>query len=153
MSPVFPPPRLSRLRAVFNVTVTGELWRFLLVGTSNLVLTYAVYLLALEVAAPVPSMLVATTVGIVFTAFMNIRVVFQSEIRPFVLSAVVIYYVAYGAASTALLDFFIRYLSVRPSLAPLPVLCIMVPLRFILTRALVLRIGRPRAKPSNDNRD
>lgn len=119
----------------------GQFVKFLAVGGSNLVLTYVVYLLALIYLAPVPSILIAVAAGLVFTAMLNIRVVFKKDIRFLVLLATLIYYVVYSAAYAALLDFVILWFSLPAALAPVPVLCLILPLHFLCSRFIILRLA------------
>jgi putative flippase GtrA len=115
----------------------GRFLRFLLVGASNSVLTYAIYLACLHFATPVISILLANAAGIVYTALLNIHLVFKAAIRPSVVAALGLYYTAYAFVSAALLDLTIKLLGIRPAFAPLVVLSVVIPVNFVCSRYLV----------------
>jgi putative flippase GtrA len=124
-----------------NTKTAGEFLRFLAVGASNLILTYLVYLGGLRFVPPVASILIAVVVGLVYMALLNIRVVFKRDIHVVVLIATIVYYVFYGLAYAALLDLAIRRFSVPAQLAPLPILCVVLPIHFLISRLIILRLS------------
>lgn len=114
--------------------------RFVFVGASNVVLTYAIYLLLLGALTPVQSILCATAAGILYTSISNIRFTFSQTIRPVLLIVVIIYYVIYTYLSATLLSLAIEEFSVPARFAPVPVMCVLLPIHFFCSRHLILRL-------------
>lgn len=115
--------------------------RFLLVGVSNLLLTYIVYLFALMAVRPAAAMLLASAVGIVYSSITSINFVFSRAIRVPVLLAMASYYVVYSVVSAVLVELVARHTGIPAPFAPLPVLCVTVPVHFVCSRFLALRLG------------
>ena len=117
----------------------GQAVRFVLVGGTNFLLTYAVYLALLPFARPVVAILVANAVGIFYTALLNIQVVFRASMKRALVLAVIAYYTLYAFVSAGLLEFAIRVLMIPAPFAPLAVLCFIIPINFLCSRLLVAR--------------
>lgn len=126
------------MRVFDKFEMSGQFFRFVAVGASNLILTYIVYLLFLLILQPVPSILIATGAGIVYTMTLNIKLAFRKELHPLVLSASFIYYAIYAATYAILLDLVIQHFSVSAILAPIPVLFVTLPIHFVCARWLTL---------------
>lgn len=114
--------------------------RFVFVGASNVVLTYAVYLLLLGTLTPVQSILCATAAGIVYTSVLNTRCTFSQTLRPVLFIVVIVYYAIYTYFSATLLSFVIEEFSVPARFAPVPVMCVLLPIHFVCSRHLILRL-------------
>jgi putative flippase GtrA len=116
----------------------GQLLRFVAVGGSNLLLTYVLYLLLLFIASPVIAILIANAVGIIFTATLNIRLVFAKHLSGASVSIMTLYLTLYSIAYAAMLDFVIRFFSIPAVFAPFPVACVMIPIQFLCSKFLVV---------------
>jgi putative flippase GtrA len=127
-----------------------QAFRFLVVGGSNLAVTYCVYLIALMILPPVTSILVAAVVGLIYTTVLNINAVFNRKVRPAVVTVNLIYYAIYGMLTAFLLDIVIRRFRMPALLAPVPVFFAVVPIHFFCTRFVILRIGIPLSDRRDD---
>ena len=128
---------------LLTVKIRNQALRFVIVGLSNVVLSYGVYLGLLTVASPVTSFLIASAVAIMYTAILNIRVVFQAAMRPVILLLMLLYYTAYAVVNAALLEATIRVLNMPAYLAPGVVMAVTVPANFLLSRYFIFG---PRSK-------
>lgn len=124
----------SNGQPLLTFKVRNQALRFVIVGISNVVLSYGVYLGLLIVASPVTSFLIASVVAIIYTAILNIRVVFHAAMRPLILFLMLLYYTAYAIVNAALLEATIRILDVPPYLAPILVMAVAIPANFMLSR-------------------
>jgi len=119
-----------------------EIVLFLIVGVSNTILTYVVYLALLRVAHYGWAFTGAFLVGLVFTGLMNIRVTFAHH--PTVAACVVFsaYYILYYAFALGLLHVFVEWFAIDEHYAPILMLPIVVPINFVMIRFIVHRFGR-----------
>ena len=119
--------------------MTSQFVRFIAVGLANLVLSYAIYLLTLSFVSPFIAMLLASVAGMIFTSILNVGFVFRKGFRAASLFVPALCYVLYTIITAALVEFAATRLSIPAAAAPIPVLCIMVPLNFICMRFLLSR--------------
>jgi putative flippase GtrA len=119
-----------------------EVILFLVVGVSNTLLTYVVYLALLRVVHYAWAFTGAFLIGLIFTGLLNIRVTFARH--PTVTACVIFaaYYAVYYVLALALLHVFVDYLGIDEHWAPLLMLPIVVPINFVMTRLIVHRFGR-----------
>ena len=116
-----------------------EKLRFLIAGGSTTAVSYALYLglLALDVPA-MPAYVVSYVAGIVWSYTVNALWVFRSRLhwRSFIRYPLV--YVLQAIASFALFPFLLQ-IGIAHWLAPLLITIIMLPVTFLLSRAIVRR--------------
>jgi putative flippase GtrA len=119
-----------------------EAMLFLVVGVSNTLLTYIVYLGFLRVVHYAWAFTGAFLVGLVFTGLLNIRVTFARH--PTVAACAIFagYYSLYYVFALTLLHVFVDTLGINDHWAPLLMLPIVVPINFVMTRLIVHRFGR-----------
>lgn len=119
-----------------------QVFLFLIVGVSNTILNYGVYLALLQVVHYAWAYTGAFIVSLVFTGLMNIRVTFAHHPTVAAMSAFAAYYCLYYVCNLLLLHVFVEQLGIDDRFAPLVVLPIMVPIGFLTTRFIVRRFGR-----------
>jgi putative flippase GtrA len=119
-----------------------EVILFLVVGVSNTLLTYVVYLALLRVAHYGWAFTGAFVVGLVFTGLLNIRVTFARHPTVAACLAFSAYYCVYYVFALGLLHVFVEWLGVDEHWAPLIMLPVVVPINFVMSRAIVHRFGR-----------
>jgi putative flippase GtrA len=119
-----------------------EIVLFLIVGVSNTLLTYVVYLALLLVSHYAWAFTGAFLVGLVFTGLLNIRVTFARH--PTVAACVVFsaYYALYYFFALGLLHVFVDWFGIDEHYAPILMLPVVVPINFVMTRLIVHRFGR-----------
>jgi putative flippase GtrA len=115
---------------------------FLIVGISNTILNYVVYLALLRVVYYGWAFTGAFIVGLVFTGLMNIRVTFAHHPTVAACIAFAAYYCLYYVCNLLLLRVFVEHLGIDERFAPLVMLPITVPISFLTTRFIVRRFGR-----------
>ncbi len=120
-----------------------EIPRFLVAGVVNTGLTYAIYLLFQIVIGYQAAYAIAYVAGIAISYHLNSRYVFQvaGSWKTFVRYPLV--YVAQYLAGAGLLEILVRWWKVPPSVAPLFVLVLTVPMTFVLSKT-ILRGGGQR---------
>jgi putative flippase GtrA len=114
-----------------------EGFRFVAVGLANTALTFAIYLTLLWVMSYGWAFFFAFIGGLVFQTLMKIRVVFRSRITIGRVARYVVYSVTYFSFNFLLLRVFIEMSGVKPSYAPLFVLCLMTPVNFLASRLVI----------------
>jgi putative flippase GtrA len=115
---------------------------FLIVGVSNTILTYVVYLALLRVAHYAWAFTGAFIVGLIFTGLLNFRVTFAHH--PTIAACVVftLYYCLYWVFALALLHVFVEWFGIDEHYAPILMLPVVVPINFVMTKLIVHRFGR-----------
>jgi putative flippase GtrA len=127
--------------ASLAVETRDQVLKFGLVGATNFLVTYCMYLGALWILPPVPSLVLVTLMGTVYTGVLNTNMVFKRSIRLHALLLWGVYYITYSAASAILLHFTIYNWAVSPSVAPMIVIGVTLPINFLCSRAVVIRTG------------
>jgi putative flippase GtrA len=148
---ISPPGPLSAAASLLAGKSGRQVVLFLIVGISNTIFTYVVYLALLRVVYYAWAFTGAFLVGLIFTGLMNIRVTFGHH--PTVVACVVFsaYYLLYYVFALFLLHTLIDGLGLDEHFAPLAMLPIVVPINFVMTRFIVHRFGRalPRRHSGN----
>ncbi len=121
--------------------------RFIAVGVINLIISYGVYLASLWIAPPFVAMLLASVSGLIFTSILNVRYAFQRKIDTRRLLIPATCYVIYTATSAGSVNILVRFFDMPPATAPIPVLCVLVPLNFAIMRFFILRTHKIREVP------
>jgi putative flippase GtrA len=116
----------------------SEFFRFLLVGASNTLFTYLLYLLLLNVLPYIGSYTIAYGAGIILSYFLNVLFVFKENVSlatflkfPFV------YLIQYSLG--ALVLWLLVGAGISPNLAMLGVIVVTIPVTFIASRFVLKR--------------
>ncbi|MBT4489590.1 MAG: GtrA family protein [Rhodospirillaceae bacterium] len=107
---------------------------FILVGISNVVFTYIIYLLVILFAGYAIAYTASFCSGILFSAYCNSRYSFSTvltarRLAVFSLVCLINYFIGF-----AVLKFFVEMLRIHEVVAPLLVIGVMVPISFVGTR-------------------
>jgi putative flippase GtrA len=128
--------------ALLNGKSTRQIVLFLIVGVSNTLLTYGVYLALLQVAHYAWAFTGSFIIGLIFTGLLNIRVTFARH--PTVAACLIFsaYYGIYYVFALGLLHVFVEWFGIDEHYAPILMLPVVVPINFVVTRFIVHRFGR-----------
>jgi putative flippase GtrA len=118
--------------------VIAEARRFVVVGISNLAVTYLIYLVLLHRAPPTLAFIGAAAVGIFYTTVLNITFVFKNGITMGRFLATIAYQLLYTVANVAVFNLFVAILPLPPWSMPFPVMLVMVPIHFACSKSLAL---------------
>jgi putative flippase GtrA len=115
---------------------------FLIVGFTNTILSYVIYLGLLQIWHYAWAFTGAFVLGLIYTGLLNIRVTFARQ--PTVAACVVFsaYYGLYYVFALLLLRLFVEGFGIDEHYAPVLMLPIVVPINFVMTRFIVHRFGR-----------
>ncbi len=133
-------PRLS-------ATLASEKVRFLVAGVSTTLFSYALYLGLLQLLAPTPAYVLAYVAGIAWAYAVNSAWVFKGEWTWRGLAAYPLVYLAQAVVSIALFELLIRNFSLPAELVPMITIVAMLPVNYVLGRALVRRTSPGRDRP------
>ena len=113
--------------------------RFLIIGTVNTVVTYLIYV-GLVVFMPYAlAYTITMALGIYLSYFLNARYVFRSKLNlASALQYPAVYLVQY-LLGLLLLYLLVEKLGVSKFLAPLLIVCITVPVTYVLSRHIIVR--------------
>jgi len=114
----------------------GQARRFVIVGASNAAITYAIYLALLLYTTPLMAFAAAIGVAVVYTTVLNTTVVFRSGMTIEKFFATVLYQLVYSLANIGVFRLFLAAVPLPRWLIPAAVMCIMVPIHFICSKAL-----------------
>jgi putative flippase GtrA len=114
----------------------GSVPRFLMAGVFNTALTYAIYVLLLQVVSYPVAFTVAYVAGILVSYALSARFVFRREAswRSFLRFPFV--YLAQYLAGLLLVSLLVEWLAVPAWLAPIVALIVTIPLTYVLSRAV-----------------
>ncbi|MBN9359131.1 GtrA family protein [Herbaspirillum huttiense F1] len=123
----------------FSALRQNRFLRFLFTGGLNTLATYVLYLALKLVIAYQVAYFVSYVCGIVFAYFLSTLFVFEKPVslRTFVRFPLV-YVVQYGLGAV-LLAFFVETLGLSPSVSPLLVIILTLPVSFLLSRSILKR--------------
>jgi putative flippase GtrA len=121
-----------------------QVFVFLLVGVSNTILTYLVYLVLLQVVHYGWAFTGAFAVGLIYTGLLNFRLTFGHHPTVAGLLVFSAYYGLYYVFSLLLLRLLVDVIGISEYFAPLLMLPIVVPVNFVMTKLIVHRFGRAR---------
>jgi putative flippase GtrA len=122
-----------------------EVVLFLVVGVSNTLLTYVVYLALLQIVHYAWAFTGAFLLGLLFTGLMNIRVTFGHHHTVAAWIVFSAYYGLYYLFALLLLRVLIDGIGIDAQFAPLVMLPVVVPINFVMTRLIVHRFARARS--------
>lgn len=122
------------MKTLFQRNIHSEFFRFLLVGMSNTLVAYVVYLLLLPLLPYLYAYTLSYCVGVVNSYFMNVFFVFRKKVSlhsflkfPFV------YVVQYFLGAT-ILWLLVDKLELAPAWAMVAVIIVTVPITFLASR-------------------
>ena len=116
--------------------------RFLVVGGSNLLVTYATYLAALLVFDYGLAFLISFIAGLVFTSVLTIRHAFNTQLTTLRVAVYGTYYILYFAVNLRLIELLVEDYDIDAKWAPLLTLTVLTPVHFLLSKALVAGFRR-----------
>ena len=119
-----------------RATITEGI-RFIATGLANTLLTYAFYVLFLQVFDYRLAYFASFVVGLIFMSLSNIRFVFKRQIEARRVSFYAAYYVGYFLVNLFLIKLTVEQLGVAPLWAPALVLMVTVPVNFLLSRWII----------------
>jgi putative flippase GtrA len=126
--------------------------RFIIIGVSNVIFTYIVYLLANIVAAYTVAFTVSFSFGILFSAYWNSRYSFSTRLTVGRLAVFTFVCLINYFIGLAILKLLVETFDVHEAVAPLLTIAVMVPISFVGTRfALVGSLTQGRRSPSGDS--
>lgn len=117
----------------------GEFTRFLLVGATNTLLSYLLYLLLLEFFAYLLAYSIAYCIGIAISYLLNVYFVFNK--RPSVASFVkfpIVYIVQYGLGA-GMLWLLVDRAGMSPVIAMIGVIIVTIPVTFLASRFVLAK--------------
>lgn len=127
------------MKALFRKSFNSEFFRFLLVGLSNTLVSYVVYLLLLPFLPYLYAYSISYCVGIVNSYFLNVLFVFKKQVslRSFLKFPLV--YVLQYALGAIILWLLVGQLGTQPGLAYTMVLIVTIPVTFLTSRFILKR--------------
>ena len=111
-----------------------EVQRFLVVGTSNFVFSYTIYLIANIFLSYSLAFTISFAAGILFSAYWNSRISFSTPLTSRRLAIFAVVCVINYLVGLLILNFLVETIGVYESLAPILVIIAMIPLSFMGTR-------------------
>ena len=131
---------IDRLTELYRFPIT----RFFVVGGVNFVLSYAVYLVALQYTGYRMSYWISFAVSLFFMSLMNIHHTFGRDLNITSFLIYAVYYYGYALANVTLIALLIEDLKVPEEFALLVTMVVLVPIHFFLSRQVIYRLTHPR---------
>ena len=119
--------------------------RFVAAGASTTVFSYLLFVALLQLMPPKPAYLLAYLAGIVWSYWVNSVWVFRRAMSWSGLLAFPLVYLAQWVVAFGLFSVAIDHLALPSLLAPILVAVLMLPLSYVLGRAIIRRTGSPPA--------
>lgn len=134
-----PAPSLHRIdskpvKAIIKKSIHSEFFRFLLVGLSNTLVAYVVYLLLLQFLPYLYAYTLSYCVGVVNSYFMNVFFVFKKKISLHSFLKFPFVYVAQYFLGASILWLLVGKLGLAPAWAMIVVIIVTVPITFLASR-------------------
>ena len=111
--------------------------RFLLAGSANTVFSYIIYLALSIVMGYQLAYLIAFIFGVIFSYWLNARMVFNAALSWQGLLAFPLVYIVQYAVSAASLELFVSYLNFSYVIAPLIVTILMIPMSYFMSKFII----------------
>lgn len=119
--------------------VSSEFARFLLVGATNTLLSYLVFLLLLNFLAYLPAYSIAYCVGIVISYFLNVCFVFKKRVSlASFLKFPIVYAIQYGLGA-GILWMLVDRAGMAPAIAMIGVIIVTIPITFLASRFVLAK--------------
>ena len=112
----------------------NELIRFLLVGATNTLFSYLLFLMLLSFISYVPAYSIAYCVGIVFSYFLNVLFVFRKRVSLVTFLKFPAVYVIQYALGAIVLFLLVGKAGLSPELAMIAIIVFTIPVTFLASR-------------------
>jgi putative flippase GtrA len=124
----------------------NRLVRFLIVGASNTVFTFAIYEGLLFFLTYGLAFTISFIAGLIFTSLLNVRIVFSAQLTARTIACFAAYYCFYYLLNLATLWLVIESTGVPAALAPLVTLPLLTPVNYLCSKYVVAQgdLWRPR---------
>jgi putative flippase GtrA len=132
-------PRVDRLMQRVRALLEHEVVLFLIMGGINTVLTQLLYMALLLIASYGVSYSLSYAVGLPLAYVLNSKFVFKSEMHWKKMLQYPSVYVVQYLLGMALMVAFVEWLGVPEWIAPIPILALVVPVTFLMTRFIIKR--------------
>ncbi len=117
--------------------INSEFFRFLIVGGTNTVITYGLYLLLLLIMPYSAAYSIEYLAGITISYYLNSRFVFHQPLQWKKAFQFPLVYVVQYIAGIVILSLSVEILHISTEIAPLLVLALTVPMTFVLSRLII----------------
>lgn len=114
-----------------------EFVRFLLVGATNTLFSYLLYLLLLVFMSYLPAYSIAYCAGIVLSYYLNVRFVFKKQVCLASFLRFPVVYVVQYALGAATLWLLVGKAGISPELAMVVVIVVTIPVTFLASRFIL----------------
>lgn len=122
------------MKTLINKSLNSEFFRFLLVGVSNTLVAYVVYLLLLPFLPYLYAYTLSYCVGVVNSYFMNVFFVFKKKISLHSFLKFPLVYVVQYFLGASILWILVGKLGIGPGWAYTVVILVTVPITFLASR-------------------
>lgn len=117
--------------------ISGEVFRFIVVGAVNTIITYLIYLFFLSYFSYNFSYTLSFVLGILISYTLNTHFVFKEKWAWKKLIQFPLVYIVQYLASLILLSILIESLSIDARFAPLAVIMLVLPITFVISKWVV----------------
>lgn len=127
------------MKTLIKKSIHSEFFRFLLVGASNTLVTYVVYLLLLPFLPYLYAYTLAYCVGVLNSYFMSVFFVFKKRVSLHSFLKFPFVYVAQYFLGASILWLLVGKLGIAPAWAMAVVIVVTVPITFVASRFVLKR--------------
>lgn len=117
----------------------GEFARFLLVGATNTLLSYLLYLLLLKFIAYILAYSIAYCAGIAFSYFLNVHFVFKQRVSLAGFIKFPAVYVIQYCLGIGMLWLLVDRAEIAPAIAMIGVIVVTIPVTFLASRLVLVK--------------
>jgi putative flippase GtrA len=127
------------VKTLFHKSIHSEFFRFLLVGATNTILAYVLYLLLLDFSTYLYAYSISYCIGVVVSYILNARFVFRKALSWHRFMQFPIVYVIQYSLGAAILWLLVGQAGISPELAMLGVVAGTIPVTFLASRFILKR--------------